>query len=91
MARNRSALHDVLAQGASNRDITVYCLYVTLWYFLDEQTDSGLEHRLVHINRPIMRLPDVAIHLHRELGQKFEFNKETHLWVQVKIFNSNSF
>ena len=24
MARNRSALHDVLAQGASNRDITVY-------------------------------------------------------------------
>ena len=23
MARNRSALHDVLAQGASNRDITV--------------------------------------------------------------------
>ena len=26
MARNRSALHDVLAQGASNRDITVYNL-----------------------------------------------------------------
>ena len=24
MARNRSALHDVLAQGASNRDITVF-------------------------------------------------------------------
>ena len=24
MARNRSALHDVLAQGTSNRDITVY-------------------------------------------------------------------
>ena len=24
MARNKSALHDVLAQGASNRDITVY-------------------------------------------------------------------
>ena len=24
MVRNRSALHDVLAQGASNRDITVF-------------------------------------------------------------------
>merc|ERR1712004_294483 len=42
------------------------------------KTASGLEHRLVHVNRPIMRLPDVAIHLHREIGQKFEFNKETH-------------
>lgn len=42
------------------------------------KTASGLEHRLVHVNRPILRLPDVAIHLHRELGQKFEFNKETH-------------
>ena len=28
MARNRSALHDVLAQGASNRDITVY-MYIS--------------------------------------------------------------
>jgi len=42
------------------------------------KTASGLEHRLVHVNRPILRLPDIAIHLHRELGQKFEFNKETH-------------
>ena len=28
MARNRSALHDVLAQGASNRDITVLAMEI---------------------------------------------------------------
>jgi len=39
---------------------------------------SGLEHKLLHINRPILRLPNIAIHLHRELGTKFEFNKENH-------------
>ena len=40
---------------------------------------NGLEHRLLHVNRPIMRLPNVAIHLAREMGQEFKFNKETHL------------
>ena len=34
-ARNRNALHDVLAQGASNRDITVYNFLVqNNWYFV---------------------------------------------------------
>ena len=32
MARNRSALHDVLAQGASNRDITVFPQIYALYY-----------------------------------------------------------
>ena len=31
MARNRSALHEVLAQGASNRDITVSQNYTKIW------------------------------------------------------------
>ena len=30
MARNRSALHDVLAQGTSNRDITVYHIDISV-------------------------------------------------------------
>ena len=30
-ARNRNALHDVLAQGASNRDITVYSYQVSTY------------------------------------------------------------
>ena len=31
MVRNRSALHDVLAQGASNRDITVHDIIYNLY------------------------------------------------------------
>jgi len=42
------------------------------------KTADGLEHRLLHINKPILRIPNVAIHLSREMGQKFEFNKEAH-------------
>lgn len=38
-----------------------------------------LEHRLVNIDRPIMRIPNIAIHLHREMNDKFEFNKENQL------------
>ena len=40
MARNRSALHDVLAQGASNRDITVY-VYVPSAKFSTLRVNTG--------------------------------------------------
>lgn len=33
--------------------------------------------RLVHLRRPLMRIPTLAIHLHREVNTKLEFNKET--------------
>lgn len=36
-------------------------------------------HRLVDINRPILRVPNLAIHLQREMSTKFEFNKESHM------------
>lgn len=47
------------------------------------QNGSQIEHRLVHIDRPIMRIPNVAIHLQRDMNDKFEFNKENQLWVGI--------
>lgn len=43
------------------------------------RNEKKIEHRLFHVNRPIMRIPNIAIHLHREMNEKFELNKETHL------------
>jgi aspartyl aminopeptidase len=40
---------------------------------------TSIEHRLVHIDRPILRVPNIAIHLQREMNDKFEFNKENQL------------
>lgn len=39
--------------------------------------DGKFEPRLLHIKKPLMRIPTLAIHLHREANTKFEFNKET--------------
>jgi len=44
------------------------------------KADGTFEARLVHIKRPILRLPTLAIHLNREVNDKgFIFNKQTHL------------
>jgi len=43
-------------------------------------THSGnSEGRLVYINRPILRIPTLAIHLDRTVSDGFKFNAETHL------------
>ncbi len=39
---------------------------------------------MVHVERPIMRLPNLAIHLNREMGTEFKWNKETNLYVYQK-------
>lgn len=43
------------------------------------KSSDGFQHRLVDIDRPVLRIPNIAIHLHREMNEKFEVNKENHL------------
>ncbi|XP_078604231.1 aspartyl aminopeptidase-like [Branchiostoma floridae x Branchiostoma japonicum] len=38
-----------------------------------------IEHRLVRIDRPILRVPNIAIHLMRDHNEKFGPNKETNI------------
>jgi len=43
------------------------------------QNEAGhLEHRLMHVKKPILRVPMICIHLQRDLNDKFSINKETH-------------
>lgn len=41
--------------------------------------DDKVEHRLVHVDRPIMRVPNLAIHLNRAVNDGFAPNKENEL------------
>eukprot|EP01114_Cavostelium_apophysatum_P002027 TRINITY_DN11772_c0_g1_i1.p1 TRINITY_DN11772_c0_g1~~TRINITY_DN11772_c0_g1_i1.p1 ORF type:complete len:464 (-),score=113.28 TRINITY_DN11772_c0_g1_i1:1161-2552(-) len=41
---------------------------------------SGFESRLLRVERPILRIPTIAIHLNRETGTKLEFNPQTQLF-----------
>ena len=44
----------------------------------DLRKTSTINHQLVHIKKPIMRIPNLCIHLQREMNDNFSINKEDH-------------
>ncbi|ORX90619.1 aspartyl aminopeptidase [Basidiobolus meristosporus CBS 931.73] len=44
-----------------------------------ESEDGNHYSKLVRVDKPILRVPNLAIHLDRTSGDNFTFNKETHL------------
>jgi aspartyl aminopeptidase len=41
--------------------------------------DGKVNHQLVHINRPVLRIPNLCIHLNRGVNDGFAPNKETEM------------
>ena len=47
---------------------------------LNLKSSNGLDHKLVHIDKPILKIPNICIHLaHADVHKAFSPNKETHM------------
>ena len=50
-----------------------------LHFGIPSQSGDGLVHRLIHVDSPILRIPNICIHLARaDVHNAFAPNKETH-------------
>ncbi|CAF0754632.1 unnamed protein product [Rotaria sordida] len=47
--------------------------------------NGKINQHLVHINRPILRIPTIAIHLKRDTNEKLEINKQDHLQAVLSL------
>lgn len=47
--------------------------------YINDTKSGKLIPKLIKIDKPLLRIPTLAIHLHRDANTKFEFNKETKL------------
>lgn len=44
-----------------------------------KEANGTFSPKLLHLNKPLMRVPTLAIHLNRDVNTKFEFNRETEM------------
>ena len=55
------------------------------------KTDQGFETRLVRFNEPLLRLPNLAIHMNREVNESgLKFNKQTELPLLLGVSDNDS-
>ncbi|CAF4067081.1 unnamed protein product [Rotaria sp. Silwood2] len=73
--------------------VNVECYGGGIWHtwFDRDLTVAGrkqngkINQHLVHINRPILRVPTIAIHLKRDTNEKLEINKQEHLQAVLSL------
>jgi len=52
--------------------------------------DNNLEEKLVNIDRPLLKVPNICIHLNREYHKKFEPNPEKHILPIIAAVEKHS-